>query len=348
LLGVLENMEIKTIGSCSQEAKNNFTVLRLIAALLVIYGHCYPIVGSGHPDLILQLVNSRYAGAIAVDVFFVISGFLIAASWERNSVPAFFAARILRIYPALIVCVGLSVFVLGALITKDANYFSQPETWKYFTHNATLRATEYFLPGVFQDNPDKAINGSIWSLPLEVRLYVLVAILGACALLKEGRYFVFCVALGVAYFFTNMHQPENVPSHNTLNSAAFFLTGIFFWLYRKSIILSAPLLALCIIVAVATNGTKQFSYAYLLVIAYGTFYLVYIPKIKLDLKKDLSYGVYLYGWPVQQLVVYFVPDCSAEFNAIAAMAIVLVLAYCSWEFIESPALALRKKINFLR
>lgn len=65
-------MEFNTIDSCSQRPNNNFTIIRLVAALFVIYGHSYPIVGSGHPDLILQLLNSRFAGGVAVDIFLLL------------------------------------------------------------------------------------------------------------------------------------------------------------------------------------------------------------------------------------------------------------------------------------
>lgn len=336
-------MEFHTIDSCSQKQNNNFTVLRLIAALLVIYGHSYPISGSGHPDLILQVIKSKFAGGVAVDVFFLISGFLICASWGRNSFFSFSLARILRIYPALIVCVCLCVFVVGPLLTTADGYFLNPETWRYLYHNASSWQTEYFLPGVFLNNPDKAINGSLWSLPLEVRLYCLIAIVGVLACLKEGRYFVVCVLAGLAYFFTPKDSAFMVQYVSWAGSAAFFMSGAFFWLYRKSIILSAPLLAFLIVLAVALNGTQQFTYIYFVLVSYATFYLAYIPNIGFNPKKDLSYGVYLYGWPVQQLVIHFVPDCSAEFNAITSMLIVLVIAYFSWVYIESPALALHKK-----
>lgn len=339
-------MEFNTIDSCSQRPNNNFTIIRLVAALFVIYGHSYPIVGSGHPDLILQLLNSRFAGGVAVDIFFVISGFLICASWERNSFSQFVVARALRIYPALIVCVILSVFVLGFILSTDSSYFERGDVWSYLRYNTTLIGTKYYLPGVFESHPDKAINGSIWSLPYELRLYMCLALLGGLSLLKPGRYFFSCVAIGLAYFFglfAYVHFPIN---ESWLNLGPFFMAGVFCWVYRKSIILSAPVLMLMIIGCIAFYKSGRFAYFYFIALTYGTFYLAYIPQIKWIPKKDLSYGVYLYGWPVQQLVLQFVPGCTAEFNALVSMAAVLVVAYLSWEFIESPALALRKKFKF--
>ncbi|WP_189418907.1 acyltransferase family protein [Cellvibrio zantedeschiae] len=336
---------MNTIDSYSQQSNNNFTIIRLIAALLVIYGHSYPILGSGHPDLILQLLKSRFAGAVAVDVFFVISGFLICASWERNSFSQFVIARALRIYPALIVCVLLSVFVLGFLLTTESSYFSRPEVWEYLKYNVSLLTNKYYLPGVFETHPDKAVNGSIWSLPYEIRLYACLALLGVLSLLKPGRYLLACVAIGLAYSFDLLSYVHFPMDKSWKNLAPFFMAGAFCWIYRKSIVLSAPILALMIIGCIAFCKTDKFIYFYFITLVYATFYLVYIPQLKWSPKKDVSYGVYLYGWPVQQLVLHFVPGCTPELNAVLSVIFALILGYLSWEFVESPALALRKKIK---
>ncbi len=95
------------------------------------------------------LTGFRFAGAIAVDMFFVVSGFLIAASLQRNSARGYLVSRGLRILPALIACVVLTTFVLGPLLTTAASYWSQPTTWNYFLVNASLLASRFQLPGVF-------------------------------------------------------------------------------------------------------------------------------------------------------------------------------------------------------
>jgi peptidoglycan/LPS O-acetylase OafA/YrhL len=91
---------------------------------------------------------------MAVDIFFVISGFLIAASFERSSLRGYQVARILRIFPALLVCVALSVFVLGPLLTTAPDYWINGDTWHYLLVNGSLWSTSYFLPGVFDGQPD--------------------------------------------------------------------------------------------------------------------------------------------------------------------------------------------------
>lgn len=336
-------MKFSTIDSCCHKLNNNFTIIRLIAALLVIYGHSYPIVGSSEPDLILQLLQSRYAGDVAVDIFFVISGFLICASWERNSLAQFFVARVLRIYPALVVCTLLSVFVVGFFLSAESSYFFHNDVLSYLSHNTTLVGVRFYLPGVFELHPYQAVNGSLWTLPYEVRLYLCAAVLGGLGILTTRKYLLLCVAIGVAYFIFHFYMGD-VKGFYML--APFFMAGAFCWIYRKSIVLSAPVLALMIIGCIAFHKTDKFIYFYFITLTYATFYLVYIPQIKWSPKKDLSYGVYLYGWPVQQLVLHFVPGCSAEFNALVSIPLALICGYLSWTLVEAPALGLRKKLVF--
>ncbi|MFS8138242.1 MAG: acyltransferase family protein, partial [Thermomonas sp.] len=119
-------MTAPTIAAVWATQRNNFNVMRLVAAWLVIYGHAWAITGRSGQDLLASLTRFRFAGAIAVDMFFVVSGFLIAASLQRNSVRGYLISRGLRIVPALVVCVGVTTFVIGPLLSTAANYWSQP------------------------------------------------------------------------------------------------------------------------------------------------------------------------------------------------------------------------------
>ena len=155
---------------------NNLTALRWFAAGLVLYGHSFVFLGLPEP-LFLQWVP---LGPVGVYTFFAISGYLVAQSWERDPhVLRFLARRILRIFPGLIVCTLLSVLVLGPwLTTLDAKtYWTNEHTRGYLT-NIALYMT-YHLPGVFAQNRlPHAVNGSLWSLPVEFFMYALLALLG--------------------------------------------------------------------------------------------------------------------------------------------------------------------------
>ena len=160
---------------------NNFNLIRFIAASLVLISHSYPLaMGKGFPEPLSEPLATSW-GSIAVDVFFVASGFFIAASFSlKSSFKSFVMARILRIYPALIVVTILTVFVLGPIFSNLTvfDYFTSSQTYQYLIKNMTLiTGIEYNLPGVFSENPyEHAVNGSLWTLPYEIKMYFLLVL----------------------------------------------------------------------------------------------------------------------------------------------------------------------------
>ena len=163
--------------------ENNFDSVRLIAAAAVIYGHAHPLTQT--PDRVFW---GNSVESFAVKVFFVISGFLITASWLSDPSPfRYFAKRALRIFPALAVVVAVSALVLGPLVTTLplSSYFASPQVPAYFS-NIALRPV-YYLPGVFDRLPyPGAVNGSLWSLPAEFAMYLLLPLL--CVLGAKLRF----------------------------------------------------------------------------------------------------------------------------------------------------------------
>src|SRR5208283_3914854 len=159
---------------------NNFNLIRLMAALAVIVTHSFPVLGLP-PDRGFAFDNlGRWLGDVAIDVFFVTSGFLVTGSlFNRGSLIAFLWARALRIYPALWVMLALTVLVLAPALTSLTlpEYFSAPKTYEYFSKCATLiGGVRWSLPGLFEATPLKGeFNGSLWTLPVELRLYLTLA-----------------------------------------------------------------------------------------------------------------------------------------------------------------------------
>lgn len=337
-------MRSTTIAEAWAGERNNFNLIRLLAAWLVVYGHAWAITGSAGGDVVTWLTRFKFAGGVAVDVFFVVSGFLITASLQRNSTRDYLASRALRILPALVVCVGLCVFVLGPLLTTSHDYWRHADTWRYLWTNASLWSNAYFLPGVFETLPNPAVNGSLWTLPIEARLYLALLAAGAAGLLAPRRYTpLWALALLAAYAYALWRHP--LPDHlmNTTWCTAFFITGTMFWVNRERIALSGwAVLALLLLAAIA-RGTPWFHLPYFALIAYGTLWLALAARLPVIRHTDLSYGMYLYGWPAGQLVQAFSPG-SALHNAWWATVLVLALATASWFLVERPALALKRRL----
>lgn len=166
--------------------KNNFEFLRIFAALAVLISHHFPLSNLGEPSIpgVISL------GGVAVMIFFSISGFLVTQSWlsDRNAF-RFLLRRFLRIWPALTMVVFLSVFVLGPILSSlsISEYFLHKATWDYLKN--ILMKIHFLLPGVFTDKPGgAAVNGSLWTIPFEVRCYIALGILGALTLLRSRRW----------------------------------------------------------------------------------------------------------------------------------------------------------------
>lgn len=337
-----------SIGQAVEGKRNNFHLMRLLAALLVIYGHCYPITGNPGPDLIQQVLHIRFAGSFAVDTFFVISGFLITASIEKSTLYHYLWARFLRIFPALLVCVALMAFVLGPLLTTDPGYWQNPLVWDFWRKSSMLTGGPGVLPGVFLDSPRPVVNGSLWTLNVEVRLYLMIFVLACLHLLKGKRAsWLILAAFGVGYFYIPHFWPIGylTASDRWIMPIALFLMGSFIWLNRYSVPLSFPLLALFLVVAGLFHGTPKFEIAYFACLGYSVFFVAYVPLLPVIRYRDLSYGVYLYGWPVQQLVEHFRPNSTALFNMVWSMLITLAIAFLSWELLEKHALKLKNRVS---
>lgn len=157
---------------------NNLNLLRITAASAVLVAHCFPLaLGSGVRDPLEWTGLSL--GSLAVDVFFIASGFLVSASLLRTrSVIDFLWARALRIFPGLVVMLVLTVSVLGPLFSSLPllRYLNSGQTYRYLVYNATLLGDiRYELPGVFLQTPfERVVNGSLWTLPFELNMYLIL------------------------------------------------------------------------------------------------------------------------------------------------------------------------------
>lgn len=321
---------------------NNFNLLRLLAAWAVLVSHSYALVGRDQP--LHQFGTSL--GNLGVLVFFAVSGLLIRRSWDHDPSPRdFWAKRALRLLPALAVTAVLTAFVLGPAVTsvRLGTYFTSWETWLYTARLVLMVPFGAQLPGVFDDNVHAgAVNGSLWSLPLEVLAYAMVAGIGALGLLAR-RWVVTALALA-SLLWAAWWEPamsEAVGSGYVLSA---FAVGSAAFTWRDRIVLSTPV-ALIVVAGCAASvlGPESLRVVVWTVAAvYLSCWFAYgVPRVGRALTRfgDTSYGLYIWAFPVQQLVVQLVGNDAHPWLVTGiATPVVWLLALASWRLVERPAL----------
>jgi peptidoglycan/LPS O-acetylase OafA/YrhL len=327
---------------------DNLTALRLLAACMVVYGHGFVFLGLPEP-MFMQTQRLPLA-LLGVYIFFSISGYLVAQSWQRDpSIVRFLIRRSLRIFPALFVCTVLSVCVLGPLLTEvsQAEYWKSEHTRGYFT-NIYLYIT-YYLPGVFTTNKiPNAVNGSLWSLPVEFGMYLLIAIIGFARAPKWG---VLAAALvfmalssGWAFQATEMLVFYRTDMRQLVLCGVYFFVGACIYQFKVDRFFNLTYALAAVIVWLALSRwivvfiMASWVFLPFIVLAFGT--AKNSPLARLT-PWDFSYGIYIYAFPIQQTIVYLFPkiDFLAYFGS--TFVITVALAAVSWLFVEKPALKLK-------
>ena len=335
---------------------NNFDFLRFLAATMVIVGHSFALFGSTF-DPLGYLTGSIGLGGVALFIFFIISGFLITKSWlDKPNVFAYFKKRILRITPGLFCAVVLSFLVIGPIATSLTlkEYFHQPQTWDYLRN--IIFQTRPLIPHVFENNPySSAMNGSLWSLPIEFWMYIFVAIFGLSGILVKRKFFIpvaILITIFLSWHILTMPAYENMSflamsAFQFSRLALFFLLGSFFYLYRKFIILDLRITLMALAAFVLTFRTPFSELMLIFTLPYLVISVAYLPKISVlrNFGKygDFSYGMYIYAFPIQQTLVYFLkPRINLLEFSLLSFFITLIIGIASWHLIEKQFLKLKK------
>ncbi|MBN9434659.1 MAG: acyltransferase [Bosea sp.] len=367
---------MKSVGSVLDANKGTgpgFGLLRLLLAVSVIFVHC-DLVDAGASAETWWPYGARWGVAnLAVPVFFVLSGFLLAGSLARTRVDVFMANRLLRLVPALAVVVLLTGFVVGPLVTSLplAAYFGDRSFPSYFLN--ILGRHQDTLPGVFDGNPEHLVNGSLWTLSHEASCYILLSILAVLGVFQR-RSLVLALTIGLygaANLLWLVHQlgldfpmmPSLVYVFETRGAARLvplFLVGVLAWQYRAAIPLHwlPALLSAAGLVAVAMAGNQSWAElppVWVLTAPMFAYLAIYLGlagwfTIPLLVGADYSYGIYLYGYTVQQTLLHLMPGFHDYWLFFAVSLVPTVfLAMLSWHLVEKPALdcrhALRGKVT---
>jgi peptidoglycan/LPS O-acetylase OafA/YrhL len=354
---------------------NNFDLLRLLAAIAVVFAHSFDLLKL--PEPLLSIVPFGW-GYLGVLIFFSISGFLVSASWVNDpNLLSFAVKRALRLLPALVVALLLSALVLGPLVTTEASqaYFDNPATKAYVISNAVMQ-TDYQLPGVFLHNVyPAAVNGSLWTLPLEVKAYVLVALLGVLGLLSRWRVLMLAVAaFGILACVDSLRSwlpgaPHYVASLVNIQASpelieqaklggytvypemfAAFAIGATLYALRRWVLLRWQL-GVCaalawVLVRVSVGGTA-FEVATVILGPYIVLCLAYLSVNALHLPRvfgDYSYGIYIYAFPIQQTLSDLMSPRSGWLLFSISLPLASLTAVASWHLVERRALALKRSM----
>ena len=334
---------------------NNLALLRIIAAIAVLVSHSF-VLSTGDPDAEpLYIWIGMTPGSIAVDVFFVISGFLVTASiFKSNDVLDFIAARCLRIFPALLIMLVITVFIMGPLITNDSlmDYFGR-KTFGYFLRCFTLvDGVAYQLPGIFLSNPYKmAVNGSLWSMTLEGRCYIVLILAWIASSVLSNYinrlFLILAIAAGfVFYIYLQILHASNAASVPVVMPLLMFSIGVVAWQLRNDIFFtwSSFLLVLAAMLVVPIYSIKLFYVGFPFALAYIVLFFAYVPTgviRKYNKMGDYSYGIYLYAFPIQQLLAMKWVGINVEQMIFFSFVVTLFFSVMSWHLVERNALGVK-------
>lgn len=348
-------MQSGYISEFSKGRNNNLNLVRFIAAVSVLISHSYPLY-YGLPEIepLFKLIG-KSAGGVAVDIFFITSGFLIAKSFlNRSSINNYIWSRVIRIYPGLwfVLLATLIVFIPAAhpeayksiILSSDALYYT-------IKNSIILLRPEYAITGAYEDNPyPSAINGSLWTLPWELYCYILIAV-GIFSIQKIFRTHWIKVyhtvgLIALAYIAgTDLDLLKN--NKNAFIIIAFYV-GSLCYINRARIKLNFTSLVIAILLMITNFVTLHTTLIYILTLTYSLFYLAYIPSGKIRKFNnigDYSYGIYIFAFPIQQSIIKIWPEIGFIAYIVSSLLLTLVFSWFSWNFIEERSLRLKTLVT---
>lgn len=345
-----------TLAQVCQGRDNNFNLIRFVAALAVAVSHATVLTyGEAVPEPLFTATGYTL-GHHGVNVFFIVSGFLICQSYLRAaSLTDFATARLLRIFPNLIFGVLLVVFVLAPLLTTVpmADYWQDRSTWFYLFGTSTAFFSNLELTGFLTDVPfANRINVPLWTLKWELMAYFGVPVLGVLCLLRATPHYLCFLAVFVALWlgvtYATSLRTDIAAVDHILRLGLCFKIGIGFYLYRRHIPLHFGLVVLAWLPVWLLRETLFYQLALFVALAYSVFWLAYIPagKVRLFNKMgDYSYGIYIFHFPLMQAFVAIFAFKAAHITLLATLPILLSMAVFSYHVIEKPAMSKRRTIS---
>lgn len=342
------------LSECASGRDNNFNLIRFIAASCVIISHSVLISGGEDRIEPLEALTGFTMGDHAVNVFFVLSGFLVTKSlFSRNDIAFYAAARSLRIIPGLFVMGLVTALIIGPLATSLplSEYFSSLSVWVYGPLIGSLGPDPLglTLPGVFAANPfPEMVNGPLWTLRYEAIAYiglVLAASIGIYASQKRfSGFLALFVLLFIAYSIWDPSPDARTSLDHLMRFGLAFALGSGFFMLRDHALLDIRVSAGLLLLTVLLAHTHVYHAALMIFTAYTSLWVAFVPKgfiRRFNELGDYSYGLYIYGWPVAQTVILMLPGLSAPALFAIGYGLTLPVAMLSWHVVEKRALGAR-------
>ncbi len=351
--------EPRTLGEAIDSHENGFNLVRLICALLVVVYHCWghnPV--APRPDAVSTLLAPHgHLGEIAVGIFFIVSGLFVTQSWMRDPhLLRFTVRRIGRIVPGLFVCLLLTTIVAYGWFS-DAGWAGLlgPEPWRYVFGRSVLHWLVYIIPPEEMRIPGvlggQELNGSLWTLYWEGRMYVMLALIGVAAVLPMRTW----IRGAAIFLLLAAHLFPTVLSGYIweVRYWTLFLSGMLIYTLAPHVRVGVVHVA-CALVFIALNWTRSIAMTPSGLTWFGIALLMgalalWIGTARYDgsqhiRRHDYSFGIYIYHWPIIMMLKVLLPNADAPALLGATLLLVVPAAMLSWHFVESPAQRLVRRL----
>lgn len=349
-------MKSITIEQFIKRDNNNLDLIRIMCAYFVIYAHAFALSpADGNNDILYKMTLLGYVsfGGVAVKTFFLISGLLVTNSLLSNgNILNYISSRFFRVFPAYAATIIITAIIFGPWLSNFSlrDYFSYDDVWSYIFKTLRLDV-QYNLPGVFVDNTLSAVNGSLWTIPMEIKSYFYLLLIYLTSIIFRSYKKTFIAIISIAILiepFTPLkgHLIAKSEDPSIYLLYPFFSAGCLLAILKNRITTSMLFtLAIAAIIAFFLSDSDKAKTA--LFYVFASMSLLYASSLslirRLKIKNDISYGVYLWAFPVQQTIAsLFV--ASPYVNILLSVVISSVFAYFSFKLIESPAMRLNKRM----
>lgn len=338
----MKNNNFETLNNQMTRRSNNLSFLKFLGAILVILAHSFLLSkGKDSLDFFATITNGRVGlGMFGVCIFFVASGFFISKSAENKNIRDFMKARIIRIFPALLLVVLISIFILGSILTSYniVDYFLNVDTYKYLLN--ALLIPIHSLPGVFNENIySNVVNGSLWTLPVEFFCYIALLIFAKINFLNKK---VMLVLSPIILLLLLLTYSSNIPIFLFVRPYAHplfvFFIGMFYYVFRDRIILNQKSFLISLLLFLGVFLFGAFEIAVILFFSHMIMFVSFGMKQCSDKIANLgkySYGIYLVGFPVQQtLVSVFGGQMPILLNFLFSSIISIILSVLIYHLVD--------------